>query len=783
MSPSRVVRLCVTFVLTLALVSSLSATTFTVTTTADSGAGSLRQAVISANGAPGPHTIAFNIVGGGPHSIALATDLPMISVAAGLTIDGTTQPGFAGTPVIEVHRDGGASTCFQMLSTPMTIKALAINRCGSSAINSNGAGGGGLTLLGSRLGTDPSGTVAFPNGAGVLLSSGTNTIGGSTAGDRNIISNNNNFAIQAGGTTSIQGNYIGVDATGSVAMLNTSGINCGGTLLIGGSASGQGNVISGSSTHAIQACAGTTLIQGNRIGTNASGTAALPNVTGIEANNANGLVVGGTGAGAGNVIGGSTGSGLRLTSSSNVTVQGNFFGTNAAGTADVGNFIGIEVNTVGALIGTATPGGPGSNLIAFNHRGIVVNGQDTTIRGNSIRDNTLLGIDLADNGVSRNDAGDVDGQQNFPHITSAVPEGGGVRIIGVLDSTASSTFDLDFYESPGCSFYPQDLLEGPDWLGTAPVTTNGSGHAAFNVLLTPVTVAPDLRVSATATTAAGRTSEFSQQIVLSSIPLTGNTGGSPLQIQGMEFVDGATVTLGGVPATNVQVVAATFITAQAPALPAGSINDLVVTNPSGLSGTLPKAYVSLFADVDPGSSFRTYIGGLVANGLTVGCGGPNYCPFNPVTRQQMAVFLLRGKFGLCYTPPPCTGTVFDDVACAGNGFRPVDRSARRTEHHGRLRREQLLPHRGGQPAADGGLSSEVAGGLGLPAAAVHEPRVRRRSVLEPLRSLDQRARRAPDHGRLRRRQLLPDRQRDPAADGGVPGQDVFDSVLETKGRG
>jgi hypothetical protein len=79
--------------------------------------------------------------------------------------------------------------------------------------------------------------------------------------------------------------------------------------------------------------------------------------------------------------------------------------------------------------------------------------------------------------------------------------------------------------------------------------------------------------------------------------------------------------------------------------------------------------VSSFADTES-NPFRSYIGGIVANGLTVGCGGPNYCPLNPVTRQQMAVFLLRGKYGLCYTPPPCTGTVFADVPCAGNGFAP-----------------------------------------------------------------------------------------------------------------
>src|SRR6188474_643806 len=80
----------------------LSAATYTVTTTADTGAGSLHQALADANGATGPHTIAFNITGSGPHTIWVWTDLPMIHVPEGLTIDGTTQPGFAGTPLIEI---------------------------------------------------------------------------------------------------------------------------------------------------------------------------------------------------------------------------------------------------------------------------------------------------------------------------------------------------------------------------------------------------------------------------------------------------------------------------------------------------------------------------------------------------------------------------------------------------------------------------------------------------------------------------------------------------------
>lgn len=668
---------CLRVGLGLALASSLQASVFTVTTTADSGAGSLRAAIDSANGAAGPHTIAFNIAGSGPHSIALATDLPTILVVEGLTIDGTTQPGFAGTPEIEIHRDGSlASSCLNLVFTPTTIKALAINRCGSAILMTST---GALTLLGSRIGTDPAGLVALGNGTGVTIQNGSanNVIGGPNASDRNIISNSQAYAVSFSSSSSgaVRGNYMGVDATGTVAMPNGSGINCSNSsgLVIGGGAAGQGNVIAGSTGNGVllQSCHN-AVVQGNLIGTDATGTLAIPNGKGIEANLSNNIEIGGTAAGEGNVIGGSVQEGIRLTVDAGAVVQGNFIGTDASGTVELGNgATGININSsTGTKVGPATPGGPGANVIAFNTFGVFISGSGNTVRGNSIHDSSFLGIDIGGNGVTSNDLGDADGQPNFPNIASAVPEGAGVRIIGELDSTPSSSFDLDFYENPGCSRFPQDFLEGPKWLGTAPVTTDGSGHAAFNVLLSPVTVAPDLRVTATSTAADGSTSEFSQRIVLYSAPLTGNTEGSPLQIQGMQFENGATVTVGGVPATNVVWVADTFMTALAPALPAGSINDVVITNPSGLSGTLPNGYVSNFLDVDAGSGFRDYIGGLVANGLTVGCGGGNYCPLSPVTRQQMAVFLLRGKFGLCYTPPPCTGTVFDDVPCSGGGFDP-----------------------------------------------------------------------------------------------------------------
>ena len=69
-----------------------------------------------------------------------------------------------------------------------------------------------------------------------------------------------------------------------------------------------------------------------------------------------------------------------------------------------------------------------------------------------------------------------------------------------------------------------------------------------------------------------------------------------------------------------------------------------------------------FPDVPCSSNFSSWIEQFAAEGITGGCGGGNYCPLANVRRDQMAVFLLKGKYGANYTPPPCTG-VFDDVAC------------------------------------------------------------------------------------------------------------------------
>src|SRR4030095_14288845 len=69
---------------------------------------------------------------------------------------------------------------------------------------------------------------------------------------------------------------------------------------------------------------------------------------------------------------------------------------------------------------------------------------------------------------------------------------------------------------------------------------------------------------------------------------------------------------------------------------------------------VPPACTGIFLDVPCSSNLAPWIEALSNAGITGGCGGGNYCPSNPVTRQEMAVFLLKTEQGAYYTPPPCT---------------------------------------------------------------------------------------------------------------------------------
>ena len=220
-----------------------------------------------------------------------------------------------------------------------------------------------------------------------------------------------------------------------------------------------------------------------------------------------------------------------------------------------------------------------------------------------------------------------------------------------------------------CSNFPREFVEGEVYLGSSEVTTDTSGDAAFDVTF-PVATEAGARISVTATDPLGNTSEFSQRILFSIAPVSGpDTGGTLFTAAGTDFADPTTIAVGGVPATGVTFGNDHQLSAIMPALPPGTSHDVVVTTPDGTTGTLVKGWVSDFLDVPAAHIFHSFVVTLVSNGITVGVGGGNYGVAQDTLRQQMAVFLLRSRYGLCYVPPPCTVPVFDDVPCS-SGFAP-----------------------------------------------------------------------------------------------------------------
>ena len=750
----------------MAAAASASAATFTVTNTNDSGAGSLRQAILDANAAAGADTIVFAIPGSGVHTIAPTSGLPTVSGPT--TLDATTQPGYAGMPLIEIDNTNASGTFSALLINggDSVVKGFCINRAAGPAIWL--ANGNNNTVTANFLGTDPTGTVAHANGSGVTVQSSTgNTIGGTTAADRNLISGNGAGLLIYAGPNTVIGNYIGTDVTGALGLPNGNGVTMsssdgaviGGTAgtTPGGPCTGACNLISANTGIGIDITQATNaVVHGNFVGVDVSGAVALGNSNaGVALFAGGGSHVGGSAAGEGNVISGNF-IGIAFNTSDGNTIQGNFVGTNAAGTGAIPNEYGGIIlsnfpsnNTIGGTTGV-TAGGPctgacnlvsgngtlglpgigigigyggsanggsgnvvqgnrigtqadgvtplgnsndgivigqgesqnaiggtdpnAGNVVAYNVGiGIhVLDAVENAIRSNITYDNAGLGIDLEPSGVTANDPGDGDTgsnqKQNFPILTSITilaPQGTGTRIQGILHSAPSTTYDLDFFSNDVCIPFPHDFLEARKFLGAGQVTTNGSGTGAIDVTV-PIAIQPGEHVTATATDPDGNTSELSQRIVFSINPTSGDpAGGAVLAISGTDFAANAAVTIGGQPATGVVVDNSTTIHANAPALAAGSLSDVTVTNTDGSAGTLEKGYVADFLDVPPAQQFHFYVTTLVSNSITVGIGNGLYGVGEPTLRQQMAVFLLKAKYGLCYTPPPCVGQ-FGDVPCPSN---------------------------------------------------------------------------------------------------------------------
>ena len=523
------------------------ANVFTVSNINDSGAGSLRQAIIDANAqtnSGSPDIISFDIpdaLVGGAHTITLSSLLPDITEA--VIINGSSEPDFATNPVVVIDGNGlsGDGLVLTSGASGSTISGLVIRDFTNNAIQIN-SGSDNNTITGNYLGQfNADGTDAGVGenfGAAVIYIAGANnTIGGTTAADRNLISGGVNGIVISGATATnntISGNYIGTDITGSTIVGNTfDGIRIENGAInntVGGATSAHGNVITGNGQDGVQINGENS--DGNTIQNNLIGTVA--DQSSAPGNGGDGIYISG---GADNTlvldnhIAGNTWIGVEIDGdTSGSIIQGNIIGTDTTGTLNWGhqeNGILIENGGFNNLIG-GTGAGEG-NVIAFNGQGgswddnIAITqtaGTGNSILGNSIYSGVGLGIDLgANDGVTANDVGDGDtganNLQNFPVLTSSNTSGGDTTIVGTFNSNTSTNYRIEFFSS--ATGDGTGYGEAETYLGFVNVTTDGSGNATINTVLTGVAVTSGHQVTATATVDLGGgnygdTSEFSQNI-------------------------------------------------------------------------------------------------------------------------------------------------------------------------------------------------------------------------------------------------------------------------------
>ena len=453
---------------------------------------SLREAINIANSLSGANTIYFNISGSGVHTISPASALPTIS--GPVTIDGTTQPGYGSTPLIELNGTGaGASTDgLTITAGSSTVRALAINRFGRDGISINT--GGGNTITGSDIGTNAAGTAALPNGRdGILIiNSASNQI------SVNIVSANVDHGVEVDGAAAtanvVAGNYIGTDASGTVDLGNggigaTIGSGAHDNTIGGTSGAPTRNVISGNNGIGVSISssgASGNLVQGNYIGTNASGTAAIGNsLHGVRVDSgAHDNTVGGTTAAARNIISGNTAAGVYVTDAGTTlnVVEGNYVGTDATGTIAVGNAGGLQIyngadhNTIGG------PSASARNVVSGNVSGVYLFSSGA---GNLVQNN-YVGVSAAGTAAVPNTVDGIAAQAVSVGATidSNVVSGNGRLGIYLLSASSGVTItgNIVGLNAAGTAAIP-NASAGVDILGASTGNTvGGSTAAARNII-------------------------------------------------------------------------------------------------------------------------------------------------------------------------------------------------------------------------------------------------------------------------------------------------------------
>jgi len=381
-------------------------------------------------------------------------------------------------------------------------------------ISGNVQGGVGIDTSGSnelvegnQIGTNAAGTGAISNGYGVVINGPSNVIGGTSSQARNLISGNVHDGINLYLTSAtndvVEGNYIGTNSTGDAALGNgRDGIlddEATGTL-IGGTGAGAGNVIAGNANDGVGVYEdGTITVQGNLIGTDAAGTGALGQTYSGVALFSSGNTIGGTHPADRNVISGNGHWGVSIFDPSNV-VQGNFIGTDVSGSGTLGNGEnGVYIYQANSNTIGGVASGAGNRITGSGDDGILVYaGVFNALRGNLLYANTPKEIDLQ-NGANN--------AQSAPVLSGAASDSSSTGVAGTLTANPGvNSYSLDFYSGPACESSGAGPAE--TYLGSATVKTKSSGVATFLVTL-PVAVAPGSIVVATATDSVGDTSELS----------------------------------------------------------------------------------------------------------------------------------------------------------------------------------------------------------------------------------------------------------------------------------
>jgi hypothetical protein len=375
----------------------------------------------------------------------------------------------------------------------------------------------GNRVQGNDIGfNDLSGTTyVIPNlDDGVLIDSSENLVGGDTPGAQNIIIENGQDGIAIIAATPsapptsnlVEGNDIGTESGTDQYGNEYAGILLSGAVnnTIGSTSVAFPNVIAGNQVGIVIQSGGENLLIGNLIGTTAGASNALGNNTdGITIDDSAGNTIGGTAAGAGNVIASNGGAGVDLTGNTTIgtVLLGNFIGTNPGYADSLGNLsdgVLIQSGATGNTIGGLAAGA--GNTIAYNlASGVdILSGQGNAILSNAIFANAQQGIVLSGTG---NNA------QAAPTLAAAVPTATSTLIEGTLRSLPGTSFLVQFFSNPTAD--PSGFGQGQTLVGSTDVTTNSSGIASIDLSLSSA-LATGLAISATATNlSTGDTSAFS----------------------------------------------------------------------------------------------------------------------------------------------------------------------------------------------------------------------------------------------------------------------------------